>query len=45
MTDQELKYKILKLLEEKPDQTQRELSELSQIASRMRRARSRTSIS
>ena len=27
MTDQELKYKILKLLEEKPDQTQRELSE------------------
>lgn len=26
MTDQELKYKILKLLEEKPDQTQRELS-------------------
>lgn len=27
MTDQELKYKILKLLEKKPDQTQRELSE------------------
>ena len=26
MTDQELKYKILKLLEQKPDQTQRELA-------------------
>ena len=26
MTDQELKYKILKLFEEKPDQTQRDLS-------------------